>query len=164
MQKAKAGEVNREVALKDPLSSRSPGANMELLTRRIWRTEKSIISPLYINGASFGVTLELPWKNNQEDVSCIIAGRYPILLRPWEKRLSGLFPQLQGVPGRNGIFIHILNTPSETEGCIGIGLERGAGNIPDRIMGSTRAFQALCILMLQALSKGEDTWIEIKEE
>jgi hypothetical protein len=64
------------------------------------------------------LTLELPWRDNQHDVSCIPAGDYPLtwdLFNNVEHLLVG------GVPNRSGIFIHAANKPSELRGCIAPG-------------------------------------------
>ncbi|GAL18546.1 hypothetical protein JCM19235_1969 [Vibrio maritimus] len=64
-------------------------------------------------------TLELPWRNNQQNISCIPAGTY------WAfKRISpsnGAVLQLEGVPNRTFIQIHKGNYTSQIAGCILVG-------------------------------------------
>jgi hypothetical protein len=66
--------------------------------------------------------LELPWLNNQHDVSCIPAGTYLCVLKPFHNVMRY---ELQAVPGRDAIFIHEGNYASgikiDTEGCILLG-------------------------------------------
>jgi len=75
-------------------------------------------------------TLELPWKTNRRNVSCIPSGSYQC---DWSH--SGKFGncyRLREVPGRSGILIHAGNYAgdrsqkmrSDVEGCILLGLSR----------------------------------------
>lgn len=72
-------------------------------------------------------TLELPWLDNQRDVSCIPLGTYAATRRWSPKHRCDVF-ELQGVPGRSNIELHVGNTVSDTEGCILLG--SGFGTIP----------------------------------
>ena len=76
-----------------------------------------------INTIAF-TTIELPWKNNRPDESCIPPGKYK-----WKRYLS---PHrgfevilLENVPGRNFIEIHPANYVSQLRGCIAPGLTFG---------------------------------------
>lgn len=64
-------------------------------------------------------TLELPWKGNQRNISCIPAGTYTV-----EKRFTparGNHFHILNVPGRSSILIHSGNYYSHTLGCILVG-------------------------------------------
>ena len=63
-----------------------------------------------------GVTLELPWLENQKDVSCIPAGSYKFELYNSVK-FGQCFHVLE-VPGRDAILTHAGNYNSDTHGCI----------------------------------------------
>lgn len=90
-------------------------------------------------------TLELPWKNNQSNISCIPEGIYPV-----EKTYSPAFTKIKrqkakkknpdiaeeelnqikvflweilDVPKRSGIRIHTANFVRQLKGCIAPGLE-----------------------------------------
>jgi len=80
-------------------------------------------------------TLELPWRDNQHDVSCIPEGTYEANLWCSPKHKRKLY-WLQDVPGRGAIEIHIGNFPKDTQGCILVGLSRGT----DSIISSKAAF------------------------
>lgn len=64
-------------------------------------------------------TLELPWLDNQRNISCIRAGKYKV-----EKRISPKFGwtfHIKNVRDRSHILIHSGNYYSQIEGCILVG-------------------------------------------
>ena len=62
-------------------------------------------------------TIELPWRNNQPQVSCIPEGRYALKGRYSSKYGNHLI--LHGVKGRSYILIHPANNAlKELKGCI----------------------------------------------
>lgn len=68
------------------------------------------------------VTLELPWKDNQHDVSCVPAGTYQAK-RIFSPKHGFFVFCLQDVPNRANVEIHPGNTPKDTLGCILLGTE-----------------------------------------
>lgn len=64
------------------------------------------------------VTLELPWKNNYAEISCIPAGKY-ICKRVNSPRHGNTF-EVTGVPSRTHILFHGANLISDLLGCIGV--------------------------------------------
>lgn len=64
------------------------------------------------------VTLELPWKNNATDISCIPKGTYQCSKRPF---YATMMYQVLGVLGRIGIFFHVGNYWHDVLGCIILG-------------------------------------------
>jgi hypothetical protein len=64
-------------------------------------------------------TLELPWKENKRNISCIPQGNYICQSYPSE-HFGDVF-ELLNVPNRDAILIHPGNTYSDTEGCILVG-------------------------------------------
>jgi len=64
-------------------------------------------------------TLELPWKGNKTNVSCIPKGVYHVSHRWSEKYGDHLI--VEDVEGRTYILIHVANYVSQIEGCIGVG-------------------------------------------
>lgn len=87
-------------------------------------------------------SLELPWLENAQKISCIPEGTYTGKLRYSAKFNRFLF-EIQNVPGRSSILIHIGNyaspKKSDVEGCILLGSSYGDINtdgIPD-ILNST---------------------------
>jgi len=67
----------------------------------------------------FAVTLELPWKDNANNVSCIPCGTYKV------KRVTtpnhGNCFQITNVPNRTMILLHVANTNKDILGCVGVG-------------------------------------------
>lgn len=68
-------------------------------------------------------TLELPWKNNQQLVSCIPDGKYTVKKTYSPKFRKDMWEVLK-VPDRSGIRIHGANYVSELRGCIAPGMRR----------------------------------------
>ncbi len=64
-------------------------------------------------------TLELPWLNNQTQVSCIPTGNYEVKARTSPK--YGLHYHIQDVPKRSFILIHQGNYNTDILGCILVG-------------------------------------------
>jgi len=72
---------------------------------------------LYINGAFFCHTIELPWKENAKQVSCIPEGVYNISKRFSKKYGSHML--IENVPDRDLVLIHPANNAlKELMGCI----------------------------------------------
>ena len=64
-------------------------------------------------------TLELPYKDNKQNVSCIPCGRYS--LEPRENAKHGKHLLVEDVQDRSWILIHSGNFNRDTEGCILVG-------------------------------------------
>lgn len=67
-------------------------------------------------------TLELNWKDNQQNISCIPTGEYHCEIVHSPK--FGKVYEVKNVPGRTHILIHIGNWVKDTNGCILVGLSR----------------------------------------
>ena len=63
--------------------------------------------------------LERPWIHNQRNVSCIPDGQYEVA--PDEEGRYVDHPEIQDVPGRSEIIIHVANQVHEIEGCLAPG-------------------------------------------
>lgn len=64
-------------------------------------------------------TLELPWRNNNINISCIPPGKYKVIKRYSEKYRNHF--HVLNVPGRSMILIHAGNYYTDTRGCILVG-------------------------------------------
>lgn len=107
---------------------------------------------LYYDGDEI-FTLELPWLDNQKDVSCIPAGTYTCQLL-WSNRFQKIMPRLLFVPERDGILIHPGNTEANTEGCILVGTSL-AGNSTSYLLNSRDAFVGLYDWLLDGGGKAD---------
>lgn len=108
------------------------------------------------------------WKIKAQ--TAIPAGRYRVFMQPSPKFKGRQMPHLQGVPGFYFIMIHPLNIATQTEGCLGVGLDRveaerspfrsGDKPVPG-LLRSQAAFEPLEQQIIYALAQGDAVWIEI---
>jgi hypothetical protein len=132
---------------------------VKLLLTRKTLTEHSTIGDLSVDGVFFGYSLELPWRDNQHDISCVPEGTYPVKMIDsghWKRTV----PHLLKVPGRDLIEIHIANYPKDIKGCIGVGYTKA----PDFIGLSAPAIGKLFKMIEDCEARKEDVTIEIKKE
>ena len=81
-------------------------------------TQKATLGTAFLQGNnnfSFK-TLELPWKDNQQEISCIPEGVYRVKKR-WSEKYEWHY-HILNVPGREFILIHWGNFTREILGCI----------------------------------------------
>ena len=99
------------------------GNHINLLIIRDTFSDESTIGELFVNGERFCDTLELPWKNNVRNISCIPDGEYNVRLRyPRESATRDYLHLLvKDVPNRDYILFHRGNTANDTSGCILVG-------------------------------------------
>lgn len=89
---------------------------MELILERTYLTN-GVNGKLFIGKQLVCPTIELPWRNNRYQVSCIPEGKYPVRLRHTER--FGRHLAIDHVPGRTAILIHTFNHAlKESKGCI----------------------------------------------
>jgi len=105
---------------------------INLLLIRDTFSDKSVLGELYLNGERMCDTLENPWLDNQKNISCIPAGIYDVRLRLARESATRDYLHLliQDVPNRSFILIHRGNFPSQTQGCVllGLGSQQNAVN------------------------------------
>lgn len=63
-------------------------------------------------------TLELPWHDNERNISCIPEDEYLVLKMPPTKKRKYQYFWVQDVPGRTGILFHPGNYTHQILGCI----------------------------------------------
>ena len=103
-------------------------------------------------------TLELPWKHNQRNVSCIPAGKYWVRKR-WSKKY-GMHFHITDVPDRSWILIHVANFVTQLRGCIAVGLRHVDIN-NDNVIDVANSRAALKLLLLK-VDTDERVQLEIK--
>lgn len=99
---------------------------MHVISQRLTSDDNGTFSIMLINGRPYFVTLELPWKNNQSNISCIPPTPVGVVYHA-TKMFSEHFQKvvfvLHDVPGRDLIEFHIGNRIVDTHGCILLGME-----------------------------------------
>jgi hypothetical protein len=112
------------------------------------------------------VSIELPWRGNQNGISCILAGRYRVLWTP-SPRLGKYTYEITGVPGRAGIRLHSGNLAgdeskglvSHSRGCPLIGHRLGAIDGQRAVLLSRPAVREL-----EAVAGGRPFILEVTEK
>lgn len=96
-------------------------------------------------GEPLCLTLELPWRNNEAQLSCIPDGDY-VCRRDTNRKTSGglLIPEtyeVVNVPQRSGILFHVGNVSLDTHGCILLGSKFGYIDSNAAVLQSREAFE-----------------------
>ena len=156
---------------------------MKLTLDRKWKKDTYTIGNLYVNGVYFCNTIEdkdrglkKTWPLSQiqkvkvKDQTAIPLGTYAVTMRVQSPKFSqwkysrlygfckGYLPRLLGVPGYEGILIHIGSTADSTSGCIIVGVNDKKGMVTK----STDTFKKLYTLLKEADDRGENISITIQ--
>lgn len=99
---------------------------MEIKVIRKWPKRDYTIGQMFIDGTFFCHTLEPSL--TRKDHPAIPAGTYKVQMYPSAK-FKGMRPILLNVPRRSGILIHEGNYPSNTQGCILVGINSEKGMV-----------------------------------
>ena len=113
---------------------------------------------LLLNGDKVCSTIELPWKNNEHQVSCIPEGRYEL-----QKRYTPRFGKhliLLNVTNRSYILLHAANDAlKEIKGCIAsVTMLTGEGKGTQARL----ALAKLVSIVYPAFEKGEKVFLTIQ--
>ncbi|MBP5202286.1 hypothetical protein J6Z39_09120 [bacterium] len=121
----------------------SIAGSVQVILTRLNHIETCEVGLLYIRTRNLVWncrTLELPWKNNQPQVSCIPAGTYTCR-RINSPKFGDTF-EVCGVPKRSGILFHPGNSvPKDSQGCILLGLETERNSNNYTLLASRAAFK-----------------------
>jgi hypothetical protein len=113
---------------------------------------------LRCGGKTICFTIELPWLQNQHNISCIPEGRYELRKRFVQK--FGLHLLVVDVPERSWILIHpATDAKTQLKGCIAPVTNLIA---PGKGSESRLANEKLKALVLAALEKKENVFITIR--
>jgi hypothetical protein len=114
-------------------SSQSTKYDAHWILERDTYTSRSTTGTLYHDKNKNGVvdsqdkvlaqTLELPYLENQRNVSSIPFGDYSVRPRTSQKFKDHFI--VDNVPGRGGILFHVGNYPRNTQGCVLVGSTKG---------------------------------------
>lgn len=92
---------------------------MRCILIRIKEKGDLIIGKLLLDDGSTYDTIELLWRNNMPRVSCIPTGKYKINT-DWSNNKSRQVIELEGVPNRSQIQLHVATKAEHLAGCIGV--------------------------------------------
>ena len=155
---------------------------MKIEVRRIWKKPAYTIGRMSIDGKYFCDTLEDTDRGLTKMMSiaqirhvkvqgktAIPAGSYSVTLKivspkfsnffryPWARMTGGFLPRLCGVPGFDGVLIHVGNRPEDTDGCLLV----GGNTVKGQLTASAATFQKLWIAVKAADVRGEQITIDI---
>lgn len=145
--------------------------NIELL--RLDNNEKSARGAIYIDGVLQCWTIEDPIRKEKIKAETgIPAGTYEIKFRdepdsPKNQRYRNKYDWfrwhlwLQNVPNYQYVYIHIGNTPEDSEGCILVAADWDWSR-KNFIGNSTNTFKTLYLKVLAAMDRGEKVEIRIR--
>jgi len=103
-------------------------------------------------------TIELPWRDNRQRISCIPEGRYRLVRRQYHRHGEQL--GLVNVPRREAILIHAGNDAlDDLQGCIApVSMLTGLG----RGIRSRDALQTLKEVVYPLIDQGMKIWLVVK--
>lgn len=103
---------------------------MKVITIERAYRKNVVTSRVLKDGQFVCFAFELPWRNNQRQISCIPEGTYMAVKQ--KKQGLGDILRLSSVPGRSGVLVHVANSTKEILGCIApvtsLDLSRPGGN------------------------------------
>ena len=112
---------------------------------------------VFCSGQFLCHTIELPWKNNKRNISCIPEGRYEVVPRYSTHFKHHLL--IKGVSERHLILFHPANDAlNELQGCIAPVTYLGG---PGKGVQSRHAMQKLTSVVQQAIDKKESIFLTI---
>lgn len=89
-----------------------------IIRRLTFNSQSPTYGALFNDVTPICLTFELPYKDNEHDISCVLQGTYPIIPntsdKPW---------RLCNVPNRTAIDMHAGNTIADSLGCILLGFQ-----------------------------------------
>ena len=132
---------------------------MDLVLTRIYYP-RGTNGQLYFGSERICATIELPWKENRRQVSCIPEGVY-VLSKRYTPRF-GDHLWVKDVPGRTYILLHAFNNAlAESKGCIApVSQCTGEG----RGIFARATLKKLVGLVYPELKKGNNVFLIIKSE
>lgn len=116
-----------------------------LVLKRIVENGAGTFGVLIIDGLPRLVTLELPWHDNERDISCIPVGNY--MMKRFRSDVHGETWEVADVPDRGIILLHVANTIFDLKGCIGIATLFGTQENTYGIQGSRSGMGTLRSLL-----------------
>lgn len=131
------------VGWREPKAGRGDGGTsmITLDLIRVGSSKRGTFGVMRHGQVPFVLTLERPWEDNKQDVSCIPAGRYRC--RRIRSPRFGTTYEICDVPGRTHVLFHAGNTLENTQGCILVGEEFSGTWEAPMLVSSQRGFGEL---------------------
>jgi hypothetical protein len=117
---------------------------MHIILQRLTDDGSQTFGVIIKNNKPVFVTLEPPWKNNQHDISCIPAVTYQCL-KIFSNRFQKMLFEIQNVPDRGYVEMHIGNKVQDTHGCVLLGTAYSVSECA--IVNSKLAFDSFMAMM-----------------
>lgn len=118
---------------------------MRLTLVRVGKSQRGTFGVLRFMQVPFALTLEPPWRNNEQNVSCIPPGRYNCQAIKSPK--FGFTYEIMNVPGRTHVLFHKGNDTDATRGCILVAEEFGGTFDDPTVRSSTHGFMEFIVLV-----------------
>lgn len=121
---------------------------------------------MYFPDGTMFYTVEQPWRNNEQNRSCIPEGDYELDMRrsPVVQRITrGRYEEgweVTEVPDRSYIMVHPGNWPWNFQGCIGVGEEYGLISGAYGVRHSQRAF----VRFMEVMETSNSWWLVVREK
>jgi len=96
----------------------------DIILHRVASTADYTAGVVIIGGKPICVSLELPWLDNQRNISCIPAGKYRVDTQH-ESPSKGECWLIEDVPNRDHCLFHTANRTRELKGCVAPGMKYG---------------------------------------
>lgn len=113
-----------------------------VLERFCYSDDMGVFGKITLTSGMELYTVERPWLDNKEGISCIPTGEYVCKPRRYNRGGYNAI-EITDVQGRLYILFHIANTMLNVKGCIGVGTSLGFINNMWAVTDSTDAFQCM---------------------
>jgi len=123
---------------------------------RVEESEDGTFGAWLIDGKAFCVTLELPDRDNQENISNIPPDKY-LCIRYHSDKYNTF--QITEVPGRSKVLVHAGNTVDDTKGCVMLGQYWDKFRGKRALLNSGKTFKRF----MSRMKSHETFWLEITE-
>jgi hypothetical protein len=114
---------------------------MEVILKRVIKSNKAILGIMYLDGKELCRTLENPWLNNHSNISAIPEGEY--ICKAFSGKKYKNVWEITDVEGRTYVLIHNGNLEKHTEGCILVGKKWGFLRNELAVLSSVRTLRKL---------------------
>lgn len=111
---------------------------LEFSLKRFYSDSESTRGIYLDDSGVLAVTLERPWLNNKQQVSCIPCGVY--ICKRVKSPKFGITFEVTNVPNRSHILHHSGNFVKDTLGCVILGVRFGKINNTIAVLDSKKAF------------------------